>query len=131
MKIFKQIAIIVGFCLIGEIISWAITKIIPGFFFPGSLIGMLLLFLALYFKLFKIDRVAYVGTFFIENMGFFFVPAAVSIMSYFDIIAPNVWKMLLLCMISFLFTFTSIALSVKLTLLIQLKFNKEGAKKHE
>ena len=55
MKIFKQIAIIVGFCLIGEIISWAITKIIPGFFFPGSLIGMLLLFLALYFKLFKID----------------------------------------------------------------------------
>ncbi len=131
MKIFKQIAIIIGFCLVGEIISWGITKIIPGFFFPGSLIGMLLLFLALYFKILNIDKVAYVGAFFIENMGFFFVPAAVSIMSYFDIIAPNIWKMLLLCMISFFFTFTSIALSVKVTLMIQEKFNKERAKKHD
>lgn len=131
MRIFKQIAIIIGFCLVGEIISWGITKLIPEFFFPGSLIGMLLLFLALYFKIFKIDRVAVVGTFFIENMGFFFVPAAVSIMSYFDVIATDIWKMLLLCMISFFLTFTSIAISVKITLLIQEKFNVVGTKKHE
>ena len=131
MIIFKQIAIIIGFCLVGEIISWGITKLIPEFFFPGSLIGMLLLFLALYFKIFKIDRVAVVGTFFIENMGFFFVPAAVSIMSYFDVIATDIWKMLLLCMISFFLTFTSIAISVKITLLIQEKFNVVGTKKHE
>ncbi len=131
MKIFKQIAIIIGFCLLGELISWSITKLIPGFFFPGSLFGMILLFLALYFKLIKIDSIATVGSFFIDNMGFFFVPAAVSIMSYFDIIAPIAWKLLLLCMISFFTTFSSIALSVKLTLLIQEKFNEGKKNKHE
>lgn len=131
MKIFKQIAIIIGFCLLGELISWLITLIIPAFFFPGSLIGMMLLFLALYFKLFSIDKVANVGSFFIDNMGFFFVPAAVSIMSYFDIIAPIAWKILLLCMISFLTTFCSIALSVHITLLIQEKFEEGKKKKNE
>lgn len=131
MKIFKQIAIIIAFCLIGELISWSITKIIPQFFFPGSLIGMLIMFLALYFKVLKIDSVANVGAFFIDNMGFFFVPAAVSIMSYFDIIGPIAWKLLLLCMISFITTFCSIALSVKLTLIIQEKFVDERKKKHE
>ena len=64
-------------------------------------------------------------------MGFFFVPAAVSIMSYFDIIAPIAWKMLLLCMISFLTTFCSIALSVHITLLIQEKFEEGKKKKNE
>lgn len=131
MKIFKQISIIISFCIIGEIISWTITKIIPNFFFPGSLIGMILMFLALYFKIIKIDSIINVGIFFVDNMGFFFVPAAVSIMSHFDIIAPNIWKMLLLCMISFILTFTSIGLSVKITLIIQEKFNSEKVKRHE
>ena len=78
-----------------------------------------------------IDKVANVGSFFIDNMGFFFVPAAVSIMSYFDIIAPIAWKILLLCMISFLTTFCSIALSVHITLLIQEKFEEGKKKKNE
>jgi putative effector of murein hydrolase LrgA (UPF0299 family) len=64
-------------------------------------------------------------------MGFFFIPAAVSIMSYFDIIAPNIWKMLLLCMISFLTTFCAISLSVHFTLLIQEKIQKDRANSHE
>lgn len=131
MKIFKQIAIIIGFCIIGELVSFLITLLIPSFFFPGSLIGMVLLFLSLQFKLLKIDSIATVGVFFVDNMGFFFVPAAVSVMSHFEIIAPNVWKMLLLLMISFFLTFISIGLSVKLTLLIQEKFNSEKVKRHE
>ena len=88
MKIFKQIAIIIGFSLLGEILSWSLSKLIPNFFFPGSLIGMMILFLFLNFNIIKIDTIASVGSFFVDNMGFFFIPAAVSIMSYFDIICP-------------------------------------------
>ena len=130
MKIFKQIAIIIGFSLLGEILSWSLSKLIPNFFFPGSLIGMMILFLFLNFNIIKIDTIASVGSFFVDNMGFFFIPAAVSIMSYFDIIAPN-WKMLLLCMISFLTTFCAISLSVHFTLLIQEKIQKDRANSHE
>ena len=129
MKIFKQIAIIIGFSLLGEILSWSLSKLIPNFFFPGSLIGMMILFLNFY--IIKIDTIASVGSFFVDNMGFFFIPAAVSIMSYFDIIAPNIWKMLLLCMISFLTTFCAISLSVHFTLLIQEKIQKDRANSHE
>ena len=64
-------------------------------------------------------------------MGFFFVPAAVSVMSYFDVIRPNLWKMLLLCMICFFTTFIAIALSVHLTLLIQEKIHEEKGHGHE
>ena len=131
MKIFKQIAIIIGFSLLGEILSWSLSKLIPNFFFPGSLIGMMILFLFLNFNIIKIDTIASVGFFFVVNIGFFFIPAAVSIMSYFDIIAPNIWKMLLLCMISFLTTFCAISLSVHFTLLIQEKIQKDRANSHE
>ena len=41
MKIFKQVAIIIGFSLLGEIISWVLSKLILNFFFPGSLIGLI------------------------------------------------------------------------------------------
>lgn len=108
-----------------------LSKLILNFFFPGSLIGMIILFLFLNFKIIKIDTIASVGSFFVDNMGFFFIPAAVSIMSYFDIIAPNIWKMLLLCMISFLTTFCAISLSVHFTLLIQEKIQKDRAHSHE
>ena len=95
------------------------------------ILGMMILFLFLNFNIIKIDTIASVGSFFVDNMGFFFIPAAVSIMSYFDIIAPNIWKMLLLCMISFLTTFCAISLSVHFTLLIQEKIQKDRANSHE
>lgn len=63
MKIFKQIAIIIGFSLLGEILSWSLSKLIPNFFFPGSLIGMMILFLFLNFNIIKIDAIASVGSF--------------------------------------------------------------------
>lgn len=131
MKILKQIALITGFCLAGECISFGLSKLIPGFFFPGSLIGMIILFILLYLKVIHFEWIAEVGTFFVDNMGFFFVPAAVSVMSYFDVIRPNLWKMLLLCMICFFTTFIAIALSVHLTLLIQEKIHEEKGHGHE
>ena len=116
MKIFKQVALIALFSIVGEIISWILTQLIPSFFIPGSLIGMILLFILLKTKVIKYEWIDSVSEFFLSNMGFFFVPAAVSILEYFEVLAPIWPKLLLIITISFFVTFASIGLSVKLTL---------------
>ncbi len=131
MKVFKQIAIICLFCLIGEVISFGIKSIIPIIYIPGALIGMVLLFICLYFKWIKLEHVDNVGTFFVNNMGFFFIPAAVSVMDHFDILTASLWKILIVCIISFFITFISIALTVQLTLVIQEKKLKKEENNNE
>ena len=116
MKIFKQIALIAAFSIVGEILSWIFTLILPSFFIPGSLIGMILLFILLKIKVIKYEWIDSVTEFFLSNMGFFFVPAAVSILEYYELLAPIWPKLLLVITISFFLTFTAIGLSVKLTL---------------
>lgn len=118
MKIFKQVALIASFSIVGEIISWILTLLIPSFFIPGSLIGMILLFILLKTKVIKYEWIDSLSEFFLSNMGFFFVPAAVSILEYFEVLAPIWPKLLLIITISFFITFASIGLSVKLTLYI-------------
>lgn len=118
MKLLKQLALIAGFSVIGEIISYLIKEILA-VFIPGSLIGMIILFILLTTKVIKYDFVDDVGEFFVNNMGFFFVPVAVSIMNYFGLLAPIWWKLLLIIIISFFLTFVSVGLSVKLTMLLQ------------
>ena len=118
MKLLKQLALIAGFSVIGEIISYLIKEILA-VFIPGSLIGMIILFILLTTKVIKYYFVDDVGEFFVNNMGFFFVPVAVSIMNYFGILAPIWWKLILIIIISFFLTFVSVGLSVKLTMLLQ------------
>jgi holin-like protein len=118
MKIFRQVALIAAFSIIGEIISWLLTLIITNFFIPGSLIGMILLFILLKLKIIKYEWIDSVTEFFLSNMGFFFVPAAVSILEYYKVLAPIWPKLLLIITISFFLTFTAIGLSVKFTLFL-------------
>lgn len=79
---------------------------------------MILLFILLKTKVIKYEWIDSVSEFFLSNMGFFFVPAAVSILEYFEVLAPIWPKLLLIITISFFITFASIGLSVKLTLYI-------------
>lgn len=118
MKLLKQLSVIAGFSIVGEIISYLLKELLD-IFIPGSLIGMIILFILLTTKVIKYDFVDDVGEFFVNNMGFFFVPVAVSIMNYFGILVPIWWKLLLIIIISFFLTFVSVGLSVKLTMFIQ------------
>lgn len=124
MKIFRQLSLIACFSIIGEFISYGLKLLIPAIFIPGSLIGMLLLFIALQTKIIKYVWIDSVSEFFTSNMGFFFVPAAVSVLNYLDVLAPIWPKIILIIMISFFITFISIGLSVKLTLFLQEKTKK-------
>lgn len=79
-----QIGWLLVFWLLGEIIAhvfaWAI---------PGSVIGMILLTLALEFRIIKLSQVEKVSDFLIRNMAFFFVPPGVGLMVNFELIADN------------------------------------------
>ncbi|MCD8194196.1 MAG: CidA/LrgA family protein, partial [Tannerellaceae bacterium] len=56
---------------------------------PGSVIGMVLLFLALLLKVVKPEKVKRVSELLTRNMAFFFLPAGVGLMEAFGIIAES------------------------------------------
>lgn len=77
----KQFALIFLFLAIGELIVWLTHVPVP-----SSIIGMLLLTIALQLRLVKLHNVSGVADFLVGNLGFFFVPAGVALLGYFDLI---------------------------------------------
>lgn len=95
MRMIKQLFWIFLFSLIGEIISSAIASLVA---IPGSVIGMVLLFLALQFHIIDLEQVDEVGTWLTDNMAIFFVPAGVGLLTNFDVLAEY-WVQLLIVMV--------------------------------
>lgn len=87
MKVFNQLVIILSIWVIGEYISSFIQGII---LIPGSIVGMLLLFLLLQFKVLDLSSIENVSGFFLDNMAIFFIPAGVSLIKSLDLIRENV-----------------------------------------
>lgn len=97
MKLFKQLFLILLFSLLGEVLSLIIAPVVA---IPGSVIGMILLFLALHFHWVKIEQVDEVGTWLTDNMGIFFVPAGVGLITNFDILSTVWWQLLIIILIT-------------------------------
>lgn len=76
-----QLAVIFIFLGLGELIVY-----LTGIPVPSSIIGMLLLTLALQLKVVRLRHVAGVADFLVANLGFFFVPAGVALLGYFDLL---------------------------------------------
>ena len=85
MKIIKQIGIVFCVCWV----SLAIEKLLP-FTFPASVIGMILLLVCLLTGILKMEHIQEKADFLLENMAFFFIPAGVSIINYFDVLKNSV-----------------------------------------
>ena len=117
MKIFKQLLIIVVFALIGNLLSYLLSLI--HFPFPGSLIGMILLFIFLLIGWIKLDGVQDVGQFFIDNMGIFFVPGAILILNNLQLLSTIWWKLVIIILAAFVISFTATYWAVRLTLMLQ------------
>ncbi|MGC4019692.1 MAG: CidA/LrgA family protein [Muricomes sp.] len=111
MKIVKQIGIIFTVCWLSQVIA----EILP-FTFPASVIGMIFLFICLLAGLLKIRHIQEKSDFLLENMAFFFVPAGVSIMNYFDILKSSAVQLVIICVLSTIITFVVTAYSVKWTM---------------
>lgn len=93
--IIRYFAIIFGCLGIGELIV-ALTHI-P---FPSSIIGMLVLTLALHFGWIKLQAIKALSDLLISSLGLFFVPPSIGIMAYFKQIGQNFLAIFLSIIIS-------------------------------
>lgn len=85
MKILRQLAIILGILMIGEVINNLLN--IP---IPGNIIGMILLFLGLYFKIIKLDMIEDTSNFLLKYLAFFFIPPGVALIALLDELS-SIW----------------------------------------
>ncbi len=92
MKIFNQLGIILGIWAVVELISSLLSNIIT---MPGTIIGMIILFLLLQFKIMKEETIKDVADFLLGNMAIFFVPAGVSLINSLGLITENMLVLLL------------------------------------
>nr|UWI51476.1 CidA/LrgA family protein [Clostridioides difficile] len=97
MKVFNQLVIILCIWVIGEYISSFIQGVI---LIPGSIVGMLLLFILLQFKVLDLSSIENISGFFLDNMAVFFIPAGVSLIKSLDLIKENVLVLLLVICLS-------------------------------
>lgn len=85
MKYVKQFLIILFISFLGELLKWMIPLSIP-----ASIYGMILLFLALEFKIIKVSDVKETSVFLIEIMPIMFVPPGVGLLESWDELQP-IW----------------------------------------
>lgn len=87
MKLLKQLALILSILALGEYISSLLKNFIV---IPGSIVGIIILFLLLQTGIIKIDKIEDISNFLLDNMAIFFVPAGVSLIQSLGIISSNI-----------------------------------------
>lgn len=95
MRMVKGICLILLFYFVGQCISYLIDG-----FVPGSIIGMILLFLSLYFKIVSTDNVKDVANAFTRNMAIFFIPAGAGLLGSYGLISKFWMSILVVCSVS-------------------------------
>ncbi|WP_026399840.1 CidA/LrgA family protein [Acholeplasma equifetale] len=108
MKIMLQLFILIFFTLLGE----AIAMILP-FSISGSLIGLILLFLALWTKVLKVEHIKDLTCYLQKNMSFLFVPLCVGLIEYFDIVRTYFIEICVVLLVSTIVTLILTALTAK------------------
>ena len=95
MKIYFQLLIIFGFSFVGDTLSNSLHLPVP-----GSILGMIFLFLALQCKVLKFTDVDEVGSFLINNMTILFLPAGVGIMAKWSLISDFWWQIAVIVLLA-------------------------------
>lgn len=101
LRIVRDMAILLACTLAGE----CIAKLLP-FPFPGSIIGMLLLFVALVTGLVKADWVERGATLLLRHMAVMFVPLGVGLVGYLGLLGGGALPFVLSTVVS---TFATLA----------------------
>ena len=126
MKFFNQIGILLGIWAAGEFISQLIKNVIN---IPGSIIGMIILFVLLESKILDESKIKDVADFFLANMSLFFIPAGVSLIESLGLIKEN--AILLLLCILIINVLVMIGSGRSVDLMIKLKERKEKKEAEE
>ncbi len=93
MRYLKQFFLIILFSFLGEgLNAWIPLPI------PASIYGLILLFLALASGVIRLSQVKEVADFFIKIMPVLFIPAAVGLMNYWEVL-ESIWLSVLIIII--------------------------------
>ena len=95
MKFFRESILLLSIYFVGEIISKGLNLPIP-----GNIIGMILLFILLSTNVLKVEKVENLANFFLDHLAFFFIPAAVGLMTSFASLKGSIFKIILLCILT-------------------------------
>lgn len=106
-----QLALIFGFCMVGDFIASLLPVTMP-----GSVVGMLLVLLLLASRILKEQHISQSADFMLENMTFFFIPPAVSILRYAAVVQTIWWQLLVINIVSVVVCFALSSWTVMLTL---------------
>ena len=109
MRVFLQLALILGICYAGDLIHDYTD--IP---VPGNILGMLILLLLLCLKIVKLDQIREVSDFFLKRLSFFFLPPAIGLMLVGDDVKSQ-WPLLLfLCIVITVVTMATTGWTIQL-----------------
>jgi len=122
LKFLKQISVIFAIYLVSVLISGLLPVA-----FPGSVIGMILLFLLLLSGILKPAQVGDAGDFLIKNMAFLFVPTVVGIVEYIPVLMENLLAFAVIIVVATVLTFAAAAWTV--TAVIRLQQKRREARK--
>lgn len=119
MKIFKQLFIILSINLAGDLISRYLH--LP---LPGPITGMILLLALLLTGVLKEREIRDTADFMLQNMGFFFIPAGVSVMISYHALDGFYFETVLVVVVSTILVMAVTALATQL--FINLNEKKNG-----
>ena len=118
MKYLRQFGIILGVTCAGEIMKYFIPLPIP-----GSIYGLILMFLLLLMRVIKVEHVKETGEFLIEIMPLMFIPAGVGLVTSWNQLQSFLVPLLVITVVS---TFVVMIVTGKVTHFL---ISKRGEKK--
>lgn len=126
MRILRQLLIILGVWLAGEVISRVLHLPIP-----GNVIGMFIMLILLGTGVVKVEKVIQVSNFFLDNIALFFIPSVAAIIIYYEQIKGQVFQVLISLFLSTVIVFLVTGYTVEGLLRLKKKHDKKKAESEE
>ena len=121
MKFFRESILLLSIYFAGEILSKLLNLPVP-----GSIVGMILLFVLLTSNIIKVEKVENLANFFLDHLAFFFIPASVGLMTSFASLKGSIFKIILLCILTTIIVIAVTGITVQF--ICNRKFIKEDKK---
>lgn len=110
MKQMNQLTVLLLFWAMGELLSQALNPIIR---FPGTVLGMVLLFIALLLGWVREENIKDCSDFFLGNIGFFFVPVVTGLITVTGLSGQLILKLTAASVLSTIVTIGAASLTVQ------------------
>ena len=122
VRTIAQIGIIIVFYIVGQ----AIVDF-TGIIIPGSIIGLVLLWLALFFKVLNVKYIQKGASFLLAYLTLFFIPSTVAVINYPELLTVSGGLLMIAVIISTLIT---LAVTGKVSQFIEKKEQQKKEGKH-